>query len=134
MCAQDITHDPGHGCDIHAIARRVVLNPPRDLEYVISNRQVAKKRTGWRWEPYTGPSPHDHHAHFAVGQGPDSEPTPPYDDTDPWGIYPPSDQEDEMTPEQAKALIEAVSEIRDHLRKIDTNLQKIADKPKATGA
>ena len=86
VCAIDITHDPAGGCDVHALARRLVLNPHPDLEYVISNRQVAKRRNGFRWEPYRGSNGHTQHAHFAVGVGSDSEPRPPYDTTALWGV------------------------------------------------
>lgn len=103
VCALDITHDPDNGCDVHAIARRLVQNPHPDLEYVISNGQVARRTTGWVWSRYTGANPHTLHAHFAVGRGPDSEPTGPYDDTSPWG-FGPVQEEDDMTPTQADDL------------------------------
>lgn len=86
VCAIDITHDPVGGCDVHALARRLVLDPHPELEYVISNREVAKRRNGFRWEPYRGSNGHTQHAHFAVGAGPDDEPRPPYDSTAPWGV------------------------------------------------
>jgi hypothetical protein len=86
VCAIDITHDPASGCDVHAIARRLVKHPHPELEYVISNGQVAKRRTGFAWERYRGSNPHTQHAHFAVGVGPDSEPRPPYDSTVAWGV------------------------------------------------
>lgn len=109
VTALDLTHDPAGGCDIHAIARRLVKHPHPELTYVISNGEVAKRSTGFRWEPYTGLSPHDHHAHFAVGVGPDSDPLPPYDSRLSWGVslpvpIPPGDLD--MTPEQAKKLDE----------------------------
>lgn len=110
VCAIDITHDPARGCDIHAIARVVARHPHRDLEYVISNGEVAKRRTGFAWEPYTGSNRHDKHAHFAVGQGPDSEPAPPYDDEFPWTI---TEDEDDMG-----QYDELFTELRDNLRKV----------------
>lgn len=105
VCAIDITHDPAHGCDIHAIARRLVLDPHPDLEYVISNGEVAKRRTGFQWEPYRG-NPHDKHAHFAVGRGPDSEPTEPYDSDSPWRV---GSQEDDVTDQDKKDIIDGVN-------------------------
>lgn len=92
VCGMDITHDPANGCDIHALADALVLrlqqggatNP--DFEYVISNRMVASRKSGWIWAKYTGTNPHDKHVHFAVGRGPDSAPAFPYDDTIPWNI------------------------------------------------
>jgi hypothetical protein len=127
VCGQDITHDPAGGCDIHAIARALVaryraayvagaratdeyrahgLNP--DLEYVISNRKTAGRSNGWVWKAYTGANPHDKHAHFGVGRGPDSEPTAPYDDTDPWGITPATQEDDDM-PTAKEIAAEVVS-------------------------
>jgi hypothetical protein len=86
VCGMDITHDPAGGCDIHALARRLVLDPHPELEYVISDAEVAKRRNGFQWERYYGANEHRHHAHFGVGVGPDSEPRPPYDSTTPWGV------------------------------------------------
>ena len=104
VTALDLTHDPRGGCDIHALARRLVRNPHPELEYVISNGQVAKRRNGFRWERYTGSNAHTLHAHFAVGRGPDSDPLPPYDSPQPWGVSPALTGDDDMTPEQAKQL------------------------------
>lgn len=111
VCALDITHDPGKGCDIHAIARRLVQRPHPNLEYVISNGQVAKRSNGFRWAKYSGSNPHAQHAHFAVGRGPESEPTPPYDDTTPWGIAPQED-DDMFSDADRKELNEARADIR----------------------
>lgn len=151
VCAQDITHDPAGGCDIHTIARALVtryrvayergartseeyrahgLNP--DLEYVISNDQSAGRSTGWVWKAYqptnAARNQHRKHAHFAVGRGPDSEPTGPYDDTDPWGITRPAqlpEEDDMFNPEtDGKALIE----VRDNARKTFLAVAGIAQK------
>lgn len=86
VCALDITDDPAGGCPIHEIARRLVAKPHPNLDYVISNGQKASRKNGFRWLPYGGDNPHDKHAHFGVGVGPDGEPRPPYDDTTPWGV------------------------------------------------
>lgn len=86
VCALDITHDPAHGMDTHALFEYLRTHPHPDLEYVISNRRVASRSSDWTVRPYTGASAHDKHIHVAVGRGPDSEPTPPYDDTDSWGL------------------------------------------------
>ena len=99
VTALDITHDPANGCDVHALARRLVRRPHPELAYVISNRQISSRSAGWAWRPYTGSNAHTVHAHFAVGVGPDSAPEPPYDSTAPWGVAPsqsaPAPQEDE---------------------------------------
>jgi hypothetical protein len=87
VCAIDITHDPANGVDIHAIARDLVKHPHPNLEYVISNGEVAKRRNGFAWEPYTGSNKHNKHVHFAVGVGKDASPGEPYDDTTSWGVH-----------------------------------------------
>jgi hypothetical protein len=84
VCAIDITDDPVHGCPIHLIAEQVRANSHPNLAYIISNRRIAGRNTGWMWHRYTGPNPHSRHAHFGVGMGPDAEPRPPYDDKRPW--------------------------------------------------
>lgn len=100
VTALDLTHDPAGGCDIHAIARRLVRDPHPELAYIISNGQVAKRSTGFRWETYTGANKHRLHAHFGVGEGPDSDPLPPYDSRLSWGVTlpvpPPPSLEDDM--------------------------------------
>jgi len=89
VCALDVTDDPAGGCSIHSIAEQVRLDPHPDLAYVISQSRIASRNTGWQWHRYTGDNPHDRHAHFAVGVGPDSDPRPPYDDTVSWrGVTP----------------------------------------------
>lgn len=86
VCALDITDDPANGCPVHVIAERVRANPHPDLSYIISNKRIAARTTGWKWRGYTGSNPHSRHAHFAVGVGPDSEPRPPYDDVQRWAV------------------------------------------------
>jgi hypothetical protein len=86
VCALDLTHDPAHGCDVHAIADQIRRNPHPELDYVISNRRIAGRDTGWTWHAYGGSNPHVSHAHFGVGVGEDSEPRPPYDSRQSWGV------------------------------------------------
>jgi hypothetical protein len=84
VCALDVTDDPAHGCPVHVIADRIRVNPHPELAYIISNQRIAGRSTGWAWHRYTGSNPHEKHAHFGVGVGPDSEPRPPYDGTRSW--------------------------------------------------
>ena len=86
VCAMDITHDPAHGMDTYALSDFLRTHPHKDLEYVISNKRIASRTSGWTSRKYTGSSPHSGHIHIAVGRGPDSNPTVPYDDTNSWGI------------------------------------------------
>lgn len=86
VCALDVTDDVAGGCPIHDIAEQIRLRPHPTLAYIISNGRVAKRSSGWTWQPYTGSNKHTRHVHFAVGVGPDGDPREPYDDTTPWGI------------------------------------------------
>jgi len=131
VTALDVTHDPAGGMDVHALARRLVLHPHPDLCYVISARQIAMRAHGWEWRPYTGSSPHTAHAHFAVGGGLDADPRPPYDDTDPWGVAPPQ-QEDDMTPQEHEML--AFGAIFALQGKLDANIAKAYAKGDAAAA
>lgn len=36
--------------------------------YVISDRRIASKNTGWRWIPYSGENPHDTHVHLSFAR------------------------------------------------------------------
>lgn len=86
VCALDVTHDPAHGCDIHAIADKIRRNPHPQLSYIISSGRIAGRSTGWAWRTYTGSNGHYRHVHFGVGTGNDCEARPPYDSTTPWGV------------------------------------------------
>lgn len=88
VTALDLTHDPAHGFDAHAVAERVRRDPHPELAYVISRGRFAGRSTGWRWHVYTGSNSHTAHAHFGVGVGPDSNPVGPYDSRSSWGIKP----------------------------------------------
>jgi hypothetical protein len=86
VTALDVTDDPAHGCPIHAIAEGIRTRPHPNLAYIISNRRIAGRSTGWNWHRYTGANPHDRHVHFGVGVGADSAPGQPYDDPTPWHV------------------------------------------------
>lgn len=113
VCAMDITNDPAHGMDVHALAERLIglartgrTNP--DFEYVVSNSRIASRTSGWAWRPYHGINPHEHHVHFAVGRGPDSEPVPPYDDLNSWGVTstpPPPQPTPPVEEDEMKAML-----------------------------
>lgn len=108
VTALDITHDPAHGMDVHALVRRLTAGgrkPHPNCAYIISNRQKASAATGWRWVAYGGSNPHAGHAHFAVGVGSDSAPQPPYDDRTPWGVAD-IELEDDLNDKQDRLLKE----------------------------
>jgi hypothetical protein len=107
VTALDLTHDPTAGCDIHGLARGVARDPHPELEYIISDGEVAKRRNGFRWERYYGDNQHRLHAHFAVGRGPDSDPMPPYDSTVSWFQQEADDMA--MTPAERAAFINDIA-------------------------
>ncbi len=78
--------------------------------YIISDRQVARRSNGWKWVKYTGSHPHDQHAHFAVGTGPDSAPftaLSQVDDTTPWRVRQFLGGEDDLNEAETRKLIES---------------------------
>lgn len=76
VTAIDVTHDPAHGVNGAVLSRQLISDPR--MKYVIFAGEIFKARTG-KWEPYTGPSPHDHHVHISVkGEVADS--------IDPWTL------------------------------------------------
>lgn len=103
VCAFDLTHDPAHGLDAHALANHLLVNRHPTLKYIISNRRIAGAWTNWQWQPYSGSNPHSSHVHFSVGRGPDGQSSPPYDDTSDWNITS-NKGEDMVTAEQVKII------------------------------
>ena len=35
------------------------------IKYVIFDSKIASSRMGWRWRPYKGSNPHNHHCHIS---------------------------------------------------------------------
>ena len=73
--AFDLTHDPAHGCDAHALVEQLLARRDPRVKYVISNRRIASPAQGWR--PYKGSNPHEKHAHVSIH-------ATARDDTSPW--------------------------------------------------
>lgn len=105
VTAFDITHDPLHGLNVHALFDRLLANRHPDLKYLISNRRIAGAWTNWKWTPYYGSDPHDTHGHVSVGVGDDGKSEQPYDDPVDWNIsgYAPA-QVISTTPSQLKTV------------------------------
>lgn len=71
VTALDITHDPAHGPDAHAMAEALRASRDPRIKYIISNRQICSSYAAhgaapWAWRPYTGTNPHTHHFHVSV--------------------------------------------------------------------
>jgi hypothetical protein len=96
--AFDLTHDPTHGCDAHALVRAAVARrDPRVLEAISMRRIWTKKRAAEGWRPYSGSNPHDKHAHVSVD--PDHA-----HNIDPWWAA----EEDDVTKEELQDALREV--------------------------
>ena len=82
VCGLDIMQ--GHGLDLHGLSREIVARRHPECAYVIFNKQIASRNTGWAWVDYHGASDHSDHVHVSVGVGPDGYKKPPYDSTASW--------------------------------------------------
>lgn len=82
VCAVDIM--AGHGLDLHALSREIVDGRHPNCKYVIYNRQIASRNSGWQWVAYYGKNPHIDHIHVSVGVGSDGYSKQPYDSTEQW--------------------------------------------------
>jgi len=82
VCAYDITLDPAHGADMHAMADYMRTHMDKRVQYIISNKRIANPdiQSG-AWRPYNGASPHSAHIHVSVKQN-----KALYDNEDPWDI------------------------------------------------
>jgi hypothetical protein len=82
ICACDIMQ--GHGLDLDALAKEIVARRHPECKYVIWNKRIASRNTGWEWVDYEGASDHADHIHVSVGTGPDGYSRPPYDSEAKW--------------------------------------------------
>lgn len=79
--ALDVDVDLNNGLTMETCVQHILKSPNdlKRLKYIIYNRRIWTKSSGWRQAPYSGPNPHDHHAHYSGD--------PAYDnDTSPWSI------------------------------------------------
>jgi hypothetical protein len=72
VTAMDITNDPHGGLSSRKLAEYLILKRDPRLWYVISNKEIASyDHENFKWRPYAGVNPHDHHMHISVRQTPD---------------------------------------------------------------
>jgi hypothetical protein len=43
------------------------------ISYIIFAGRIASSRMGWRWRPYKGSNPHDHHMHVSFTKAGDDD-------------------------------------------------------------
>lgn len=82
--AYDFTHAPETGFDAYAFAEMMLKNKDPRVRYVISNRKIASGKSGpdpWKWRPYSGKNPHNHHTHVSV-----TESEAEFDDPKRWNL------------------------------------------------
>lgn len=105
VTARDITHDPGHGADMLAVAEALRTSQDGRIKYVIwGNRMYSSYSSGgvppWNWRGYTG----EFHYHLHVSVVGD----PRADGEQPWAIgHTPQEDDMALTPAQNNALAEA---------------------------
>jgi hypothetical protein len=99
VCAIDV-----RGADTaRALWEHLLKTRDRRVKYVIFDRKlVSAVNQPWVIRPYRGANPHSDHLHLSVGRGPDGRSTGPVDDTAPWGLLAP--QEDDMTEDDFKRI------------------------------
>lgn len=70
VTGMDITHDPKSGCDSYALAEQLLRAKDPRIKYVISNKKIAsgtgQGQEAWKWRPYSGANPHNHHVHISI--------------------------------------------------------------------
>lgn len=90
VTAIDITHDPAHGLDSEQLAEALRASRDSRIKYIISNKKICSAlESPWKWRPYNGKNPHNHHVHISVKPTKDH-----YDNTSVWdleGVEPPRD-------------------------------------------
>jgi hypothetical protein len=77
---------------VRTIADRHRRGLDNRLEYIIWDRQIASRGSGWAWVGYDGSNPHTDHAHFSARYGSGSGTGNPENITAPWGLL---DEEDD---------------------------------------
>lgn len=66
VTAIDITHDPGT-LDAHRLAEALRKSADPRLKYIISSGRIASAEiASFKWRPYHGSNPHNHHIHISV--------------------------------------------------------------------
>lgn len=62
--AVDLSHDPAHGVDTVAIAKRLAASHDPRITYIIAHRRIWSPAKGWH--AYRGASPHTEHMHVSI--------------------------------------------------------------------
>lgn len=118
--ARDYTHDPANGADCQKLADALVTSGDPRIKYIIWNRRIWERSTGWK--PYSGVNPHTKHLHLSVVTSGLADATTPWNlpglSTTPAPPAPKPPVEDDMT-DADRAML---TEVRDLLRDVRAQL------------
>lgn len=64
--AWDLSHDPANGCDAHEHMEQIKARRDPRVKYIISKRRIWNPSISPAWRPYSGPNPHESHAHVSI--------------------------------------------------------------------
>jgi hypothetical protein len=92
---------------VQIILERCRSGVEKRLRYVIYNRRIWSRSSGWVQKAYTGSNPHDKHAHFSFLYGSGSSTTNPENITSPYGLL--AERQREL--DEAKAREEEEADI-----------------------
>jgi hypothetical protein len=59
--------------DIADQLRLAAKKGEKRIAYIIFAGRIASSRMGWRWRPYKGSNPHDHHCHISFTKAGDED-------------------------------------------------------------
>lgn len=125
VCAYDVDTDldgtdDSNDPEMDALVEHFRTNPHPTLKYLIYRGRMfssyaARGFAPFEWRPYSK-DPHVSHPHVSVGIGPDGQSAPgTYDDTSSWlagfTFGAPDGEEDQMTPAESKAALDALGRI-----------------------
>lgn len=111
--ALDVTNDPDDhdgdptdDFDAGALAEQLRASRDPRIKYVIWNRRIFSSSIApWTWRAYTGTDPHTNHVHISVVADDRA------DNPKPWQLSStPTTQEDEVTPDDIKAIAKAAAD------------------------
>lgn len=86
--------------DLAEQLRRLGRSGDRRVKYVIWKGRIASAVDRWAWRPYDG-DPHTGHLHLSLSGDPAQ-----YARTDPWPIGQPREDDDDMTPDELRDVLQ----------------------------
>ena len=81
VSARDFTHDPANGLDCNWLCAALLAAKDARIKYIIWNRFIYNRKTGFAKTAYKGINAHAHHLHLSVVSD-----SALYDDMSPWNL------------------------------------------------